>query len=1407
MEQFAAGLEELLTKLASAQDSETIRIATSTLNTQFYVSADCIPACVEIISRSPHVQVRQLAAVELRKRISKRWHEIPETAQAAIRSQLLQIALNEQHEIVRHSTARVISSIARIDVPENKWPELLGFLNQACASTTAVHREVGTYCLYTLFEVIADFFMDHTAPLYALFSKAIADPESKRVRVTTVLTLGKLAEYVESDDKENIKAFKEMIPGMVNVLEQCLKEGDEESASEIFEVFDTLLMLDAPLLSSHLADLIHFFLTIGSNRDLDDSLRVMALSFLMWAAVYKQNKIRSLKLVGPIIHGLMPIGTEEDPEDIDEDSPSRLAFKVLNALATNMPPQQIFPIVMPLVAGYMQNQDANYRKAAMMSFAVVIEGCADYMSPKLNELLPLVCSGLQDPEIIVRRAACMALGCLAEEMPAEISESHQVLLPLVFNLMNDTNPEVTRHACNALDAILDSLGDEVLQYLPMLMEKLLFLLDNAPQVETKATVMGAIGSAAHAAGESFEPYFAQIMPRIRHLMTLTEGTDDTLLRRVATDSAGAIAEAVGAEKFRPFTQDLMALAIEQLTLESPRLRESSYAFFSIMARVFGEEFAPYLPTIMPHILASCKAEEEGDVTNLGAEIDLTLGNGDDDDDDDDAFKFSSSIADEKEFAADALGEIFESTQAHFLPYVESAVQELTELSGHLFDGVRKAVVGSLFSFLKTFYLMSGSEEWQAGLPVSYPVSDNVQNMIKVVIPTILTLWKEEDDKMVVVQVCTELVQALKLMGPSIVAESLEEISRNVLDIFEKRSLCQQSYEEDDYVDEEEEAESESLLIGAAGDLVATLCEVIGEGYSSYFDVFLPLIAKYYKKSKTSSERAMAIGCLGECVTGIKSAVTPHTERLLQLFIKACSDEDHSVRSNGAYALGVLVSHTQVDLSTQYPAILTALHPLFQGQPVPNITDNAAGAVARLIISRPDAVPLDQVLPVFTSVLPLKVDFAENEPVFQCLFQLFRVNNSFVHNQVSNFLPIFAHVLMYEGQLSDNTRSELVQLIRALNAQLPALNIAHSELSVYFYFDITIGNKPEGRIVFELFKDIVPKTAENFRALCTGEKGEGKSGKPLSYQGSLFHRIIKNFMIQGGDFTAGNGTGGESIYGEKFEDENFVLKHEKPFLLSMANAGPGTNGSQFFITTVPTPHLDGKHVVFGKVLKGKAVVRALENLETVSDRPVEDAVIAKCGELAEGEDDGIRASEDGDVYEEYPDDHEGPKEPNDVLQIATHLKDIGNTYFKKGDHANAAKKYLKAIRYLNEKPAFDENDPKELEGKFAAIKIPCYLNRSMCALKLGEYSECVKVTTTVLEYDSKYLKPTDITKAYFRRGSAKMNTRDFEGAIEDFEKAHEKDPEDAGIKKELANAKAKLAAKKQKEKSAYAKMFA
>jgi len=167
-----------------------------------------------------------------------------------------------------------------------------------------------------------------------------------------------------------------------------------------------------------------------------------------------------------------------------------------------------------------------------------------------------------------------------------------------------------------------------------------------------------------------------------------------------------------------------------------------------------------------------------------------------------------------------------------------------------------------------------------------------------------------------------------------------------------------------------------------------------------------------------------------------------------------------------------------------------------------------------------------------------------------------------------------------------------------------------------YFDMEIGGKSAGRITMELFATVVPKTAENFRALCTGEKGTGSSGKPLHYKGSAFHRVIPGFMCQGGDFTRGNGTGGESIYGSKFDDEweNGFIAHDIPGLLSSANSGRNTNGSQFFLTTAKTGWLNCKHVVFGRVVEGMDVVEAVEAVGSQSGQTGQTVVVSDCGEI-------------------------------------------------------------------------------------------------------------------------------------------------------------------------------------------------
>ncbi|KZP25859.1 hypothetical protein FIBSPDRAFT_929058 [Athelia psychrophila] len=176
---------------------------------------------------------------------------------------------------------------------------------------------------------------------------------------------------------------------------------------------------------------------------------------------------------------------------------------------------------------------------------------------------------------------------------------------------------------------------------------------------------------------------------------------------------------------------------------------------------------------------------------------------------------------------------------------------------------------------------------------------------------------------------------------------------------------------------------------------------------------------------------------------------------------------------------------------------------------------------------------------------------------------------------------------------------MAAFIRRMTTAAPASKMSN------VFFNIAIDGAPKGRIEFKLYDDVVPKTAANFRELATGARGFG-------YKDSKFHRVIPGFMLQGGDFTRHNGTGGKSIYGEKFADENFTLKHTKPGLLSMANAGPNTNGSQFFITTVVTGWLDSKHVVFGEVVEGLGLVKEIEAQGTSSGSPKKTITIVDSG---------------------------------------------------------------------------------------------------------------------------------------------------------------------------------------------------
>ncbi|KIJ65152.1 hypothetical protein HYDPIDRAFT_175175 [Hydnomerulius pinastri MD-312] len=1076
---FVQALHGLLVQ-STSNDTAQLKAATAQLNTEYYKNPACIAALANILASSPEFAVRQLAAVEMRKRVQQKsgdlWMQLPQAEREQIKDKLPQLILAEPNKLVRHSSARVVASIASIELREGTWPQLLTWLMQACGSPEVAQREVGVYILFTVLETVIEGFQDSNSNFFKLFSATINDPESMEVRVTTVRALGVLAQYIDADDKSDIKSFQTLLPAMIQVVQQALEADDEAAARQLFDVFETLLILEIPILGPHTEALASFLLQCGGNRNIEGGLRVMALNALNWTVQYKKSKIQSQNLAGKILEGLMPITTEPEPEDTDDDAPCRSALRIIDGLATNLPPQQVFPALRTLIQQYFSSPDPNNRRGAMLALGVVVEGCSEFMTPMMSHVWPVIEAGLQDVDPSVRKATCIAVSCLCEWLEEECASKHAALVPAIMNLVHD--PATQRAACTALDALLEILQDVIDQYLGLIMEQLASLLDTAP-ISVKAVVTGAIGSAAHASKAKFLPYFQPTMNRLQHFLVLTGDGEESELRGIAMDAVGTFAEAVGVEVFRPYFADMMKQAFQGLEMGSPRLRECSFLFFSVMARVFGEEFAPYLPNVVPPLLASCRMAEHGEDndTSLSSEdaaaafasgssptsaiaVLDTDANGNieaemEDVDIDKMLEVNSAIAVEKEIAADTIGALFNATRNHFFPYVEQCVIELVSLLAHYYEGIRKSATESLLELVRTFYELSDPQEWQAGANIAVPLQPVVKELVGHCLPPLLDMYESEDNKSVVASLCIGLAETLNNLGPAFIENNIEQICNIAIQVLGQKALCQQDPDQDENDEApEDQAEYDSVLISSAGDLVAALANVLGTDFAQAFGTFFPLISKYYGKNRSLSDKSSAIGCLAEIIAGIKSAITPSTEPLMELFYKALGDSEAEVQSNACFAVGLLVEHSEVDLSPQYLPLLAALRPLFDVAPdaTParlNAKDNAAGAVARLIVRNTAAVPLDQVLPVFVSALPLKNDYLENRPVFRALFHLFRSSPQALGPYFDTLLAVFSYVLdpSAADQIGDEARAELIQLIGFLNSQEPG-KIQAAGLSIF-----------------------------------------------------------------------------------------------------------------------------------------------------------------------------------------------------------------------------------------------------------------------------------------------------------------------------------------------------------------------
>lgn len=786
----------LVSYLRDVADTGRVKAATATLKADFYPLPESLSLLLQLLISDENTSLRQLAATQARSLVSKHWKSLPSAQKPQIRQRLLQKTLEEEQQLMRHGSSRVITAIAKIDFEDEQWPDLFDTLVQAASSQNPRHREVGTYILFTTIEAMGEGVTAKFPQLLQVFGKTIGDTQSAEVKINSMLGLSRIAILLDADDDEpSLKTVQDLIPQMVAILKQAIDAGDEDRTTQCFEVFQTLLGCDSAVLSKHFKNLLQFMTNIAADSDNDEDARTQALSFLIQSVRFRKLKVQGLKIGEQLTLKALEIATEMGDADADDEdvTTGRSALMLIDVLADSLPPSQVVVPLLHNLGPYVNSPDPDRRKAGVLALGTVVEGAPDFINTQLHEILPLVLRLFDDSEDKVRQAALDTILRLAEDLAEDLGKEHAKLIPALVKHLDTAmrqlagpddkkNLKKIQACCNAIDALFDGLEPEIVKgYLPELVPRLSRLFTH-PDFKIKAAAIGALGAMAASAEEAFSPYFEQTMNALSDYVRIKDSEEELDLRCTTCDAMGAMALAVGPKPFQRYVRPLMEATEEGLHLDHPKLRETSFLFWGNMAKVYKDEFKPFLAGVVKAIFESLETEESDLDVELGEEAadlvgkevtiggkkvtvsaisddDLVeaddiedldgMGDGDDDSDWGD-LQTVTAVAQEKEIAVEVVGDILTHVTRHYIPYIEKTVEIVLPMTEHSYEGVRRAAITTLYRLYAAVWGLQPEEiqKWKPGLPLQQKPTDEVVKLGEIIATATLALWADEEDRYV-----------------------------------------------------------------------------------------------------------------------------------------------------------------------------------------------------------------------------------------------------------------------------------------------------------------------------------------------------------------------------------------------------------------------------------------------------------------------------------------------------------------------------------------------------------------------------------------------------------------------------------------------------------------------------------
>ncbi|XP_024542572.1 importin-4 isoform X1 [Selaginella moellendorffii] len=972
---------------------------------------ELVPALLHQIRNARSANVRQLAAVLLRKKIVGLWMKLNPQLHASLKNLLLESITLDNSLAVRRASADVVSALAKQDVPAGNWPELLPFLFQCSQSLQEDHREVALVLFSSLTETIGEILRPHFATLHAIFLNGLRD-QSAKVRVAALKAGGTLVGYIESEDE--VRMMRELIAPILDVSRYCLETGSEDVAVLAFEIFDELIESPVSLLGQSIPVIVHFALEVALNSKWEQSTRYQALQTISWLAKYKPKTLVKHKLVPAIISSMCQILSEEDFE-LDEYSVSadRAAAEVLDTMALHLINKHVFPHVFSFALSNFQRSEYSIREAAVMSLGIIAEGCYEIMRSNLTDILNLVLQAFEDQEKAVRGAAGFTIGQFAEHLQPEIVLHYERVLPCIFKVLTDPNAEVQEKAYYALAAFCEHLGSEILPFLPVLMERLVATLQCSRR-DLQETCMSAICSTAAAAQSAFIPYAPGVLELMKSFLVLT-ADEDLPARARATELVGIIGTAVGRQYIEPVLPSFVEAAISGFSLDYTELREYSHGFFSSVAEILEGDLEQYLPRLVPLAYATCDLDDgttvDFEVENEDGEFgDVSSDDGDDNNQNLRNVSIRTGVLDEKAAATQALGAFALHSKGAFMPYLEATLKILRKHSMYFHEDVR------LQAFIALQHMLTAT---QATFPNTDTISAQAKHVLGVVMELYLMCLKSDSDKDTVAQVCTCLAEIYRHQDAKAMEPFFLLTSEEVLKLLRQEATCQRTDDTDD--EDDGQLDTDQALMDAVADVLPAMATCMGPSFEPIFSQHFEALMKFSKESRAANDRTMVIGCVAEIARAIGSQIIPYIPRVMPVALQELRSAEAANRRNAAYCVGQLCKNGGVKAEEFYGSALAALHPLFSEGEEDVVRDNAAGAVARMITTQSQALPLSQVLPVLVRALPVKADLEEATAVYTCLSNLILASQPEILPLVPQVLPIFAKVAASTDELPEEAK--------------------------------------------------------------------------------------------------------------------------------------------------------------------------------------------------------------------------------------------------------------------------------------------------------------------------------------------------------------------------------------------------